>query len=75
MARAMVPSQHEVAEKLCNVLGIDANMVYRVVLDVRADGPVWAYVQMLVSDKILEFDWESLADTEVTIADKVDKCH
>ena len=75
MARAMVPSQHEVAEKLCNVLGIDANMVYRVVLDVRADGLVWAYVQMLVSDKILEFDWESLADTEVTIADKVDKCH
>lgn len=64
----------DLGEKLCEALGLDANMVSRIILDVNINAGhlVMVYVEMYGGEKLLEVDWAAgLEGAEIR---GVDKC-
>jgi hypothetical protein len=54
-----VTPSHVLAEKVCQVLGLNPRQVTRIVIDLdcRGAGPVLVYVMMLGSEGLLGVDW------------------
>lgn len=54
--------------KICEALGVEQGRVRRVVLDVRFDAPVKAYVEMFASGKVVSIDWQFNDDIKIAEA-------
>lgn len=60
-------------EKLCGALGLDANEVSRIILDVNINAAqlVMVYVEMYGTNKLLEIEWAAgLEGAEIRVVDK-----
>lgn len=56
---------------LCKALNIEEPKVRRIVLDVRFDAAVIAYIEQFGTNKLLEINWAGdLKETEIKFADK-----
>lgn len=53
------------AQAVCDVLGVDASTVTRVIIEVRAGHPVYVYVQHNATDKLDAIDLKDLLDGAV----------
>jgi hypothetical protein len=47
----------EISKQLCGALGLDPNLVRRIVLDFGANDPVTAYVEMYGDERMLDIQW------------------
>lgn len=56
---AIAISGNELNIKVCKALGLDPNLVSRVVLDLDAcnPGPIPVYVEMYSNEKLLDIQW------------------
>lgn len=59
MSNAFFGSPDVLGVKVCEALGIDPDLVQRIVIDIDACrvGPLPVYVQMIGTDKLLNIDW------------------
>lgn len=60
----------EVAALVCEALDINPHMVRRIVLDLEANEPVMAYVEMYGSQRLLDIQW-SFNGAVVQFADDI----
>jgi len=67
------PGYHDLGAAVCEALGVNATEVERIIIDIdsRDAVPIHAYVQMIVTDRILNVDWAAgLKGAEITILNK-----
>lgn len=54
----------EFEQKLCETLGIPADRVQRIIIDVQPGQPIECYVQMIgFPDELAKLDWPPLIET------------
>lgn len=64
---------HVLGEIVCKAMDIDPDQVARIIIDINAtkNDPVFVYVEMVASLKMLELDWETcLKGAEIKVVDK-----
>ena len=54
---ATLISSMETSIKICEALGLDSNMVRRIVLDFNLQSPVIAYIEMYGDKRLLDIQW------------------
>lgn len=67
---AIVVANLDVGKTICNALGVDSDMVRRIIIDINIEYPVVAYVEMYGSEKILDINWDMLKGATVNVLDK-----
>ena len=70
MVDAMLYGQCELAEKICEAVGISAENAKRIIVDIPCDDWVKVYVEMCGTSKLLDVNWTSLSGAEIKILDK-----
>lgn len=65
-----VPHPNDLGKQICDALGLDITTVSRIIIDIPCDDFVHVYVEMIGTTKLLDVDWDNLADQKVTILDK-----
>jgi hypothetical protein len=58
----------EFVKRLCEALGISYDQGSRIIIDIKSDCVITAYVKMVASNKILDLDWASALDRAVVMA-------
>jgi hypothetical protein len=58
-----VAKADDLSEKICRALGLDPNMVARLIIDLQVHEPVMVHVQLVGSPKLLEIDWGALIES------------
>jgi len=61
---------NELAVPICEALGIDPNLVARIVVELVTDKPARVYVQMSASEKTLDVEWCELSGAKITVLDQ-----
>jgi len=51
-----------IALAICEAIGIDANFVQRIILDLQVEDVVKVYVQMMGDEQLLDIDWTAALD-------------
>lgn len=57
----------EFVKRLCEAMGISYDQGSRIIIDIKPDCVVTAYVKMVPSSKILDLDWASALDKCVVL--------
>jgi hypothetical protein len=65
-----IPTSDNWAKKVCKALGIDDELVYRLVIDCQVGDPIRVYVQMYGSDRMLEVATPSTQEVDIHILEK-----
>lgn len=64
----------DVGTVICEALGLEANTVKQIIIDIDSDAPIRVYVEMYATDWILDLDWaKGLKGAEVTVLDKAEE--
>lgn len=64
-------SDHKFGPQLCEALGLSAEYVRRIIIDVEVDAPVCVFVEMFGSTKLLHLDWvDGLKGAHIATLDK-----
>ena len=72
MAKAY-SGNHDLGQMICEALGIKAEEVARIVIDIDAcnPGPIRVYVEMIATTRMLKVDWMTgLKGADITILDE-----